>query len=109
MDKKQTLRIIQTLANGVDPTTGEVFPTDSPYQNVEIVRALFHTIQLLKAQSTSTKSTLLNSGTPWTAEEEGLLLANFNKGKSIKEISTRHQRTKSAISSRLKKMGLIEE
>jgi len=111
MDKNLVITILQSLANGVDPSTGEVLPNDSAYQDVDTVRALFTAIQLLgnTQDEVSEDSELNNSGTSWSAEEEGLLLANFNKGRSIKEIAKRHQRTTGAIRSRLKKMGMIEE
>lgn len=41
MDEMKALAIVSTLANGVNPLTGEIFPADSPYQTVDVVRALF--------------------------------------------------------------------
>jgi len=41
MEASQAIVILRCLADGVDPYTGEVYPDDSPYQNVEITRALY--------------------------------------------------------------------
>ncbi|MGB8489821.1 MAG: hypothetical protein WCE64_02065 [Bacteroidales bacterium] len=48
MDKLKAITIIEALANGTDPMTGEVFPSDSPYQQVEVVRAFLWLRMLLK-------------------------------------------------------------
>ena len=40
MENSKALRIIKILADGVDPTTGEVFDQNSPYQNPDVIRAL---------------------------------------------------------------------
>ena len=33
MEDVEALKIIQALADGVNPQTGEIFSADSPYQN----------------------------------------------------------------------------
>ena len=40
MDADQAMQILQQLADGVNPYTGERFPSDSPYQQADTVRAL---------------------------------------------------------------------
>lgn len=45
MEKEQTLRILNALANGVHPATGEKFAADSPYQHPDTVRALFEAMR----------------------------------------------------------------
>ena len=41
MEREHTLRILNALAGGIHPATGEKFAADSPYQHPDIVRALF--------------------------------------------------------------------
>ena len=41
MDQAQALAVVRSLANGVDPETGEVFPPESAYQRPQTVRALY--------------------------------------------------------------------
>lgn len=61
----------------------------------------------------SYRERVINSGLhsaydPWTTEEDSQLEEEVRKGLSLKEISDIHQRTKGAITSRLKKIGLKE-
>src|SRR5687767_2221480 len=49
MEKEQTLRILNALANGVHPATGEKFAADSPYQHPDTVRALFEAMRAVDA------------------------------------------------------------
>jgi len=106
MDKKQTLHIIESLANGIDSTTGEVFPDNSPYQNVEIVRALFHATKLLS--SSKQKELPTNAGNPWSEEEHNQVIQAFQDGFTITQIAKNHQRTYGAIRSTIKKAGLLD-
>lgn len=41
MDPTRAIEIVRQLADGIDPTTGERFPPDSPYQQADTVRALY--------------------------------------------------------------------
>ncbi|WP_455530565.1 hypothetical protein, partial [Ruminococcus sp.] len=43
----------------------------------------------------------------WTEEEERQLSSEFSSGMTITEIANAHKRTKGAIRSRLRKMGII--
>ena len=40
MEPERATEIVQSLADGVDPFTGERFPSDSPYQQADTVRML---------------------------------------------------------------------
>jgi len=105
MRENEYIEIIKSLANGIDPITGEVFPADSPYQQTEIIRALFYAVQELKPK----KKQKGNQGNPWSMEEDNILSERFNNGMKITEISQAHERTYGAIKSRLIKLKLIEE
>jgi hypothetical protein len=48
MEKEQALRILNALANGVHPATGEKFAADSPYQHPDTVRALFEAMRAVE-------------------------------------------------------------
>lgn len=110
MDDKKAIEIIKILADGIDPSTGEVFPADSPYQNVDIVRAL-HTAEEALKRVSKIDSRIRNlperAGKPWETEESNLLAERFGKGMSIAEIAKAHNRTKGAIASRLVRLGKI--
>jgi DNA-binding NarL/FixJ family response regulator len=108
MDADKSLKIIHALANGVDPHTGEEYSPDSPYLHPQTVRALYMAVEAMerskeRAKKTEDRKKGLpgNAGKAWEAEEEQRMLKTFDGGKSIKEIAEMHQRTESAILSRL--------
>ena len=110
MKELEALEIIRALADGIDPYTGEVFPTDSPYQNAQTVRALFTAIDAIEttAKKKERKKTLPErAGKPWDNEELELLIKRFDDGFPINEMARAHKRTILAIESRLMKMGKI--
>ena len=114
MEAKQAAEIIRFLADGRDPATGEAFPPDSPYQQADTIRALFVALEVLKRQKhvrvkRPADPNRPKMGAPWTPEEEQQLRDGFTAQKTIPELAATHGRTPSAITSRLVKMGLIEE
>ena len=48
MQKEFALRILNALANGIHPATGEKFGADSPYQHPDTVRALFEAMRAVE-------------------------------------------------------------
>ena len=114
MEKEAALKIIQQLANGVDPHTGEVFRADSPYQHPDTIRALFVALRALEAQPAAPKQRAAanenapqNAGKPWSADEDKALASAFDAGKQIPELAVQHQRSRFAIETRLAKLGKI--
>lgn len=121
MDIQQSIDTVQSLANGVNPVTGELFPDHSPYNHPEIVRALFFCVQHMK-QPPKVKKTVeqkqaenlakgqpKNAGMPWTPELKTELATGFNAGVATTELARQFERSKSAIVSELIKQGLIDE
>ena len=110
MDVSKARHILCSLAEGVDPQTGEVFPADSPYQHPDTVRALFAAIQALgKQEQRQRREQYLpaNAGKPWDKSEDDQLCADFDQGMTVKQLSQRHGRTRGAIQSRLVKLGKL--
>ena len=72
MERSNALKIINALANGVHPATGEVFAADSPYQHPDTVRALFEAVRALEAPETRTNRNTAdmppNTFVRWTPE-----------------------------------------
>jgi hypothetical protein len=112
MERQQALRILNSLANGVHPATGEVFAADSPYQHPDTVRALFEAVRCLdrSAMDGDRKSPEAPSNTfvRWTPEEEERLAAAFDAGKSTAELAKLHNRSRVAVEARLLKLGKID-
>ena len=107
MDTDRAVEIVQTLADGVDPYSGERFPSDSPYQQADTVRALHLALEGLTKLRRST-ARMTGPGRAWIDDEEQELLREFDDKLDVEEIAARHERTKGAISARLEKLGRIQ-
>ena len=123
MERQAALHILQALAQGIDPHTGEHLSGTGPYQHPDTVRALFHAVEALaappdaRARSADVRLTdvQLNrsaapakAGKPWTEEEDKALAEGFDAGGSIADLALAHQRTRVAIQARLVKLGKVE-
>lgn len=110
MQVDQAIRVLESLAQGVDPDTGEVFPPESPYQRPDTVRALHAALGALRRSRRARvrPDGPSRAGQPWTAEEEGRLAEAFSAGASVLDLARAHDRTASAIHNRLVTLGLVE-
>jgi len=116
MEKEHTLKILNALANGVHPATGEQFAADSPYQHPDVVRALFEAVRMIEngrapaAERQQRPASMPgNTGLRWTPEEEERLAAAFDAGKSVDELARAHNRTRAGIEARLVKLGKLDQ
>jgi len=111
MNDERALATLQALADGVDPATGATFPTGSPYQHPDTVRALYHAIRALESAASGSKRpahTLPgNSGKPWPPAEDAQLAAAFDAGQSLEALAAAHGRTRFAIEARLARLGKV--
>ena len=107
MDINKAKEIIATLAEGIDPTTGEVLPDNSVINKGEVVRA-FYTILTHLDEKKAKKNMPENAGKPWTREDEDLLTSLYRAGASKKELCATLRRTETGIAARLVYLGIIE-
>ena len=110
MDQAQALAVVRSLANGVDPESGEVFPAESAYQRPMVVRALYEAAAALeRLERFQRRKAQLpqKTGEPWTEEEDRKLLAAFDSGRALQELAAAHERTMGAVRARLLKYGRI--
>ena len=114
MDRGHALKILNALANGIHPVTGEVFAADSAYQHPDTVRALFEAVRVLEtgngvsAPERRTGDMPANTFVRWTPEEEERLAAGFDAGRTSAELAKLHNRSRAAIEARLLKLGKID-
>ena len=120
MEKEQVLRILNALANGVHPATGEKFAADSPYQHPDTVRALFEAMRVVEGGATKTPASAAaterkpaqmpqsGSGSRWSSEEEQRLAAAFDNGQSVDALARSHGRSRAAIEARLVRLGKMD-
>jgi hypothetical protein len=115
--------VIETLANGIDPTTGDVLPEGSPYNHPTVIRALFASLKAMerlrrrgerrtrrrRKREERGRSAPENAGRSWSVEEDQRLLAAFDDGASLQTIGATHHRSEGAIAARLVRLGRISE
>jgi len=111
MELDEASQIIQQLADGVNPFTGERFPPDSPYQQADTVRALYLALEgldRLKRSKSRAHSGPPKAGKPWTEDEEKRILEQFDAKVDVEEIAKELERTKGSIWARLEKLGRVQ-
>lgn len=116
MSPQQAKRVLDLLATGVDPETGEVLPHDHVLNSPSVIRALFLGGQALASVRIKTEKSNSprpgagpKAGKPWSPEEERRLVEAFEKRASIDQMSEAHGRSKGGIAARLVRLGKIDE
>lgn len=125
MEREQTLRILNALANGVHPATGEQFAADGPYQHPDTVRALFQAMRAVEGGTAPAAAAAAapaatpaparkpalpqtGSGSRWNAEEEQRLANAFDAGRTVDELARAHGRSRAGIEARLVRLGKMD-
>ena len=107
MDIMRAKELLSTLADGMDPFTGELLPQNHVCNQPEMIRALHEILNALPSQKR--KDLPRNAGKPWTDIEEEKLLDEFDAGMTISAIAKEHGRSKGAIESRLVYLGKMTD
>jgi hypothetical protein len=110
MNQGEALSIVRSLANGVDPESGEVFPVESAYQRPQTVRALYAAAAALERSERVGRRKLqlpAKTGEPWSEDEDRKLLASFDAGHALGDLAVAHQRTSTGVRARLVKYGRL--
>jgi hypothetical protein len=110
MELQTAHQIIDTLAQGIHPVTGEAMPEDSPYNAPPVIRALFAVSQALQGKGPASRPRRelpANAGKPWPAEEDAKLASAFDKGIELPQLAADLARTPFAVESRLIKLGKL--
>ena len=116
MELQIARQIIDTLAQGIHPVTGEAMPEDSPYNAPPVIRALHVVSRALEragggeaADATRAKAGLPpNAGKRWSAQEDSALETAFDAGIPVKQVAQELGRTTFAVEQRLVRLGKIE-
>jgi hypothetical protein len=115
MELQIARQIIDTLAQGIHPVTGEAMPDDSPYNAPPVIRALHAVSRALEEQSAPAPATPAeggrvrppNAGKAWTAQEDQALAIAFDAGIPLKQAAQELGRTAFAVEQRLVKLGKV--
>ena len=119
METTEIRIIVKTLAQGIDPTTGEVFPENSPYNDPKIIRALYKVCELAwpsgrsklsieeKRQRNLERGLPRNAGLMWSDEHRDAVAEGFKNGRTIRELADEMERSLTAINAELIRQELI--
>ena len=119
MELNESRKIVNTLAQGIHPTTGEVFPPESPYNDPEVIRALFSILEFAKRPTRPRKSAEerrqenfelgrpRNSGLPWTEEDRSLVKSGFKEGLAVEKLAETLGRSSGAIVAEIIRQDLV--
>ena len=119
MELNESRNIVKTLAQGIHPTTGEVFPPESPYNDPEVIRALFSILESVKYARGPRKSTEerrrdnlelgrpKNCGLPWTEEDRALVKSSFLEGVAVEKLAKSLGRSSAAIVAEVIRQDLV--
>jgi hypothetical protein len=119
MELNEAKTIVKTLAQGINPATGEAFAPDSPYTEPMVIRALFTVHDLArptkkpnmsveeKRRQNLASGKPRNAGLPWTENDRNRVESDFKDGKSIHDLAKIVERTPGAIHAELIRQGLV--
>ena len=117
MELQIARQIIDTLAQGIHPVTGEAMPEDSPYNAPPVIRALHAVARALdgmtalppdEAPRAPRRNLPPNAGKAWTAQEDAALETAFDAGIALKQVAQELGRTQFAVEQRLIKLGKVQ-
>jgi hypothetical protein len=120
MTPQQAAQIIEHLALGVDPRSGEVLGEGDACTAPEIIRALFIARNALQAPAASPPTRrktpfvrngveLPNVGKKWSGEDVDTLLQQFEAGTPLGRIAVQLGRTDGSIVARLVHAGVLPD
>ena len=114
MELQIARQIIDTLAQGIHPVTGEAMPEDSPYNAPPVIRALHAVSRALADPEPASfepqrarRPQPPNAGKPWSGQEDAALETAFEAGIDLRQVAQELGRTSFAIEQRLIKLGKI--
>ncbi|HET8748273.1 MAG TPA: hypothetical protein VFM98_21945 [Ramlibacter sp.] len=124
MELQIARQIIDTLAQGIHPVTGEAMPEDSPYNAPPVIRALHVVARALEEAASErpaggeaagearaaarARPRPANAGKPWSEQEDSALEIAFDAGIPMKQVAQELGRTAFAVEQRLVKLGKVE-
>ena len=121
MELNESRNIVKTLAQGIHPTTGEAFPEESPYNDPEVIRALFSILEFVKQTKKPKKSVEerrrenleigrpINSGLPWTEEDRVTVRSGFQEGTTVEKLAATLGRSSGSIVAEVIRQDLVPQ
>src|SRR6185312_16578499 len=110
MQQIDARRILLSLIQGRNPTSGESLPSECVVHDSVVIRALLFGVSAIEATDARAKRRAqlpANVGRDWTTGEEEQLRSEYAAREPLTTIAYRDGRTLRAIEARLQRMGLI--
>ncbi len=110
MKKSKAIDILKLLADGTHPLTGEKLERNHVVNEPDVIRALNTAVSALASDDSKIRrqrNLPERVGKPWSENEDEVLIEAFEKGISLNDLVIKHQRTRSAIRTRLVRLGKI--
>ncbi len=107
MEISEALKIIRSLADGLNPFTAAELAADNPCRNTYAVIALNRAAGALTSQEQYEKNRPTSAGRYWSKQEEAQICEELRNGITLEEIARKHDRTVVSIAARLLKLGKI--
>ena len=110
MTTAEVIQVLEKLAEGIDPVTGQTLGRDSACHHPYVIRALFHAARELERVNRRTlqRAAPAKAGSAWCAEEDHQLQTEMSAGRSLREIAKLHARSRGVILARLVRLGYFE-
>lgn len=105
MEIQAARRVVDMLAQGIHPATGERMPPDSPYIDPEVIAALHAVSEAAAGRPRRPQPP--NAGKAWAAADDQKIEAAFAAGIGFGPIAEELGRTPFAVQSRLVKLGKL--
>lgn len=107
MEMEEAIRVVRSLANGMNPETNEALEEGSVCRRPLTVKALNRALASLVAQQERERKKPSNSGRAWSHAEDEQICEALRVGTDFREIAKKHNRSIAAILARLVKLGKI--
>ena len=107
MQFTEAVKIVEALAEGYDPDTGECLPADNACQRPDVIRALYLVVQKVKHPAGLPPAALANAAKPWTAAEEAGPARAYESGVTVARLAQMGRHAVRALPERQRQAVLL--
>jgi DNA-binding NarL/FixJ family response regulator len=107
MELQEALRIVRSLASGVNPESNQPLDENSLYRKPDIIKALNRALAALVQLERREREKPANAGRYWSKEEDVKVCDEVRQGLDFRQIAKEHNRSVGSIVARLVKLGQI--
>lgn len=104
MSPEEARLILESLAMGIDPITGEALSAESRLHSPDVIRALFLGARALEGHVAPSPQRPA-AGSAWSRADEQRLVDGFDQNVSTETLALQLGRTREAILARLVRLG----